>query len=197
MSINSFLKRMEPPEGWKTYVVILLGIGTGLLIWIFHISRAPSYLSDKPDTCTNCHIMTPQYVTWSHSSHREHAHCNDCHVPHNNALNKYYFKAKDGLRHATIFTLRKEPQVIFIKDEGKEVVQENCVRCHSNLLTDSKLLMKTAEYQHFRTERKCWECHREVPHGRVNSLSSTPNARVPLPPSPVPDWLKPSNKSKN
>jgi cytochrome c nitrite reductase small subunit len=134
--------------------------------------------------------MTPQYVTWSHSSHREHAHCNDCHVPHNNFLTKYYFKAKDGMRHATIFTLRKEPQVIFIKEEGKEVVQENCVRCHTKLLTDSKLLAKTTEYQHFRTERKCWECHREVPHGTVKSLSSTPHARVPVPQSPVPGWLK-------
>ena len=112
-------------------------------------------------------------------------------------MNKYYFKARDGLRHATIFTLRKEPQVIFIKEEGKEVVQENCVRCHSNLLTDSKLFAKTDEFQHLRMERRCWECHREVPHGTVNSLSSTPHARVPLPPSPVPAWLKKkSNKNR-
>jgi cytochrome c nitrite reductase small subunit len=39
-------------------------------------------------------------------------------------------------------------------------------------------------------ERLCWECHRETPHGRVNSLSSVPYARVPLPESPVPDWIK-------
>jgi cytochrome c nitrite reductase small subunit len=110
-------------------------------------------------------------------------------VPHNNVVNKYYFKAKDGLRHATIFTLRREPQVIFIKEEGQEAVQQNCVRCHSQLITDSKLLMKTSGFQHYRTDRKCTECHREVPHGRVNSLSSTPNARVPLPASPVPQWL--------
>lgn len=184
------LKKLKPPGRWKLPVLILLGIMIGLGFFVFHISRMPSYLSDKPETCTNCHIMTPQYATWSHSSHREHAHCNDCHVPHNNVFNKYFFKAKDGMRHATIFTLRREPQVIFIKEEGKEVVQDNCVRCHTKLLTDSKLLMKTAEYQHFRMERKCWECHREVPHGRVNSLSSTPNARAPLPPSPVPKWLK-------
>lgn len=196
MSLKNFLKSLEPPAGWKNYVLVLTAIGTGLIIWTLHISRFPSYLSDKPETCTNCHIMAPQYVTWSHSSHREHAHCNDCHVPHNNAVNKYYFKAKDGLRHATIFTLRKEPQVIFIKNEGKEVVQDNCVRCHVNLLTDSQLLMKTAEYQHFRTDRKCWECHREVPHGTVNSLSSTPNARVPLPESPVPEWLNSITNTK-
>jgi len=190
MGLKSFLKRINPPGKWKVAVIIIVGAGFGIAFFVFHISRAPSYLSDKPETCTNCHIMAPQYATWSHSSHREHAHCNDCHVPHNNIANKYFFKAKDGLRHATVFTLRNEPQVILIRHEGREVVQDNCVRCHSKLLADGKLLMRTAEYQHYRTERKCWECHREVPHGRVNSLSSTPNARVPLPPSPVPSWMK-------
>ncbi|MNY80431.1 hypothetical protein D3C86_2214630 [compost metagenome] len=46
----------------------------------------------------------------------------------------------------------------------------------------------------------CWDCHREVPHGRVNSLSAAPNARVPVPESPIPDWLKKQteeNKDKN
>jgi len=179
-----------PPGKWKIPVILLTGIFAGLGIYIFHLSNAPSYLSDRPETCVNCHIMTPQYATWSHSSHRENAHCNDCHVPHNNAVNKYYFKAKDGLRHATVFTLRNEPQVIFIKEEGKAVVHDNCIRCHSTLLTDSKLLMKTTDFHHSRMERDCMECHREVPHGRVNSLSSAPHARVPLPSSPVPDWLK-------
>ncbi len=183
------LKKILPPGKWKVPVLLLAGIFTGLAVYIFQLSNAPSYLSDRPETCVNCHIMTPQYATWSHSAHRENAHCNDCHVPHNNFVNKYYFKAKDGLRHATVFTLRNEPQVIFIKEEGKEVVHDNCIRCHSALVTDSKLLMKTESYHHYRMERSCTECHREVPHGRVNSLSSTPNARVPLPPSPVPDWL--------
>lgn len=185
-----WVKKFAPPQKWRIPVLLVSGIFFGLLIYVFHLSNAPSYLSDKPETCVNCHIMTPQYATWSHSSHRENAHCNDCHVPHNNAVNKYYFKAKDGLRHATVFTLRNEPQVIFIKEEGKEVVQNNCIRCHSYLLTDSKVLRRTAEVHHFRMERSCVECHREVPHGTVNSLSSTPHARVPLPPSPVPEWLK-------
>ena len=189
--------KLIPPPNWKVPVLILLGIMAGLAFFTLHLSRAPSYLSDEPEACVNCHIMAPQYATWSHSSHREHAHCNDCHVPHNNFLNKYYFKAKDGLRHATVFTLRNEPQVIFIKEEGAEVVQDNCVRCHSGLLADDRILLRTGRFHHYRTERSCVECHREVPHGRVNSLSSTPNARVPLPPSPVPDWLKPFTKQEN
>lgn len=187
---NRFLEKLRPPVEWKNPVIFILAVFSGLLFFLLYISNAPSYLSDKPETCVNCHIMAPQYATWSHSSHREHTHCNDCHVPHNNVLNKYYFKAKDGLRHATVFTLRNEPQVIFIKSEGREVVQDNCVRCHTDLITDGHLLQRTKEFHHFRTEKNCWECHREVPHGRVNSLSSTPEAMVPLPESPVPDWLK-------
>jgi cytochrome c nitrite reductase small subunit len=190
MNLRWFHKTFGPPENWKLSAILLSGIIAGLFVYIFHISKAHSYLSDKPETCVNCHIMAPQYATWNHSAHREVANCNDCHVPHNNAFNKYFFKAKDGLRHATMFTLRKEPQVIFIHEPGQKVVQNNCIRCHSNKITNSRVLARTDEYHTHRTDRKCWECHRTTPHGRVNSLSSVPNARVPVPESPVPDWLK-------
>lgn len=40
------------------------------------------------------------------------------------------------------------------------------------------------------SEKRCWDCHRNVPHGGSNSLSSTPHALVPFPDSPVPQWLK-------
>ena len=138
--------------------------------------------------------MAPQYATWNHSSHREVAHCNDCHVPHNNFVNKYYFKAKDGLRHASIYTLRREPQVIFIHEAGQEVVHNNCIRCHDKVLIDPKMGSINPDHIPHRTDRKCWDCHRETPHGRVNSISSVPNARVPLPESPVPDWIGKASK---
>lgn len=184
------LKKIIPPDRWKFPVLIIGAIFTGLFLFSFYISNAPSYLGDKPETCVNCHIMSPQYATWYHSSHREKTNCNECHVPHNNVLNKYFFKAKDGLRHATIFTLRLEPQVIFIKEAGREVVHKNCIRCHNDLLTDSRLLAYNRETHSFRMDRKCWECHRETPHGRVNSLSSVPYARVPLPGPVTPSWLR-------
>lgn len=193
----NLLKRFIPPDRWKFPVLIVSALFTGLFLFAFYISNAPSYLGDKSETCVNCHIMAPQYATWYHSSHREKTNCNECHVPHNNVFNKYFFKAKDGLRHATIFTLRKEPQVIFIKDAGREVVHKNCIRCHKELLTDSRLLNYNTQTHESRMDRKCWECHRETPHGRVNSLSSVPNARVPLPGSVVPDWLKRFTENRN
>ncbi len=184
------IKKYLPPRKWKIPVLFVSAIFIGLAIFTIYISKAHSYLSDNPETCTNCHIMAPQYATWGHSSHREWTNCNDCHVPHNNIFNHYFFKAKDGLRHATVFTLRNEPQVIFIKEEGSKAVHRNCIRCHSDLLIDPKLSAWVDGHDAHRTDRKCWECHREVPHGRVNSLSSVPDARVPLPQNPVPGWLR-------
>jgi cytochrome c nitrite reductase small subunit len=105
-------------------------------------------------------------------------------------VNHYYFKGKDGLRHATIFTLRTEPQVIQIKEDGAAAVQKNCIRCHTNTITDPKLSRPEFMHNNLRMERKCWECHRETPHGKVKGLSTTPYALIPLPGSPVPSWLK-------
>ena len=188
--IKKITKIFIPPKNWKLPVIIVLGIFIGLTSYSVYISKVWSYASDKPETCINCHIMTPQYATWNHSSHREVTNCNDCHVPHNNIFNKYYFKAKDGLNHATLYTMRAERQVITIGNAGSNVVKNNCIRCHSYLLDQSKIISQTkGNYQVHNTERNCWECHREVPHSKIRSLSSTPNAKVPLLESPVPKWL--------
>ena len=154
-----------------------------------------AYLGDDPRTCINCHVMTPQYVTWEHSSHREVATCNDCHVPHNNVVNKYYFKAKDGLYHATIYTLRKEPQAIKMKEASAGAVQNNCIRCHMPQVTDAKMASWVDDHVQSRTDRTCWECHRQTPHGRVRSLSSTgfQIERLPIRDQQqifVPEWLE-------
>ena len=138
-----FLKIILPPKQWQFIVAIAAGIFFGLTAYILYVSNAVSYMSDDPKTCINCHVMNTEYVSWTKSSHRENATCNDCHVPQNNFINKYYFKAKDGLRHATMFTLRQEPQVIVIKEEGSKVVQKNCIRCHNDLITDNKIIAKT------------------------------------------------------
>ena len=58
-----------PPPGWKTPVIILLGIIAGLALHIFYVSNAVSYLSNDPETCINCHVMYPQYATWERGSH--------------------------------------------------------------------------------------------------------------------------------
>ena len=91
--MSGLFRKLAPPGKWRIPVIVVSGILVGLFLYLGRISRVASYLSDNPSTCMNCHIMAPQYATWSHSAHRELTNCNDCHVPHNNVLNKYYFKA--------------------------------------------------------------------------------------------------------
>lgn len=190
-----FLDNIAPPGKWKTPVSILLGIISGLGLFIFHISNASSYLSDEPETCINCHVMSPHFSSWSHSSHRERATCNDCHVPHENIFVKYLFKASDGMRHATIFTLKAEPQVIKIKSEGISVVQRNCLRCHYPQVAPVSAVNVTGKNYLHGEGKLCWGCHREVPHGMLRSEASSTNALIPTVKPLVPEWIK--NDKKN
>jgi cytochrome c nitrite reductase small subunit len=189
------LRALIPPKKWQLVVVVLLGVIAGLGMFIMRESNAVSYLGDDPKTCVNCHVMTTQYTTWQNSSHSNVASCNDCHVPHDNFVKKYAFKAKDGLYHATIFTMRAEPEVITMHKPGQEVVQQNCIRCHSPQVTDAKASSWIEGHYENRTDRTCWDCHREVPHGRVRSLS-TVNISLDKPSEKeaqeaiVPEWIK-------
>jgi cytochrome c nitrite reductase small subunit len=169
---------------WRPWVYGVGGAFAGLGVLLVYVSNATSYLSDDPKACINCHIMTPQYATWERSSHARVTNCNDCHVPHDSIVRKYMFKAKDGMRHSAMFTLRMEPQVIKAIPESKEVIQANCIRCHSQSIAWAKAPM------HSDWKRACTDCHREVPHGRVHSLNSTPNAAVPGLSPVTPGWFR-------
>lgn len=195
--MKKLIDKIKPPPQWRFSVLFSLGILVGLIAFILHISRATSYLSDDPAACINCHVMVPQFATWERSSHGRVTICNDCHVPQDNIVSKYFFKASDGLRHSFMFTFRLEPQVIQIKQAGKNAVQQNCIRCHSNVIHPISLRAISNQKIQEEGDGYCWDCHREVPHGRVNSLSSTPYARVPVLTSPVPDWIEKSLKQKN
>ncbi|WP_163379994.1 cytochrome c nitrite reductase small subunit [Cyclobacterium sp. SYSU L10401] len=198
-----FRYSLVPPHKWRPAATILLAAIFGLGIYLLKLSNAASYLSDDPQACVNCHIMTPQYITWNHSSHREVAHCNDCHVPHDNIANKYFFKAKDGLYHASVFTMRAEPEVIKALGPSIRVIQNNCIRCHEDQVTDAKMVGFVESHKEKRTDRTCWECHRDVPHGRVKSLSATGHqiepirAHAPADLEIIPEWLKESMQEKN
>lgn len=190
LKIRDLINYIVPPSSWRFSVIIVLGIITGITIHILNISNATSYLSDDPQTCVNCHVMYPEYATWKNGSHGRVTTCNDCHVPQDNIFRKYLFKASDGLRHASMFTFRMEPQVIRIKSMGRNAVQENCIRCHANYLHPVSLRAIGAKGIQDDTERVCWDCHRETPHGKVHSLTSSPNIIRPELGPVIPAWIK-------
>ncbi|MBP3828549.1 MAG: cytochrome c nitrite reductase small subunit [Prevotella sp.] len=178
----------------KVGLLVLAGVLVGLGAMFMYLLRAHTYfIGDNPSACVNCHIMTPYYATWSHSSHGRDATCNDCHVPHQNMVMKYGFKAMDGLKHTAYFVAHSERQAIMAETMSAEVIMDNCIRCHTQL---NQEFVKTGRIDYMMAKRgegkACWDCHRNVPHGGMNSLMATPNAEAvtPLPPSPVPQWLQ-------
>lgn len=187
--VKKLAEKYAPTKGYRIGYTLLFGIFFGLSCLGIYLSKVYSYLSDSPSACVNCHIMTPHYATWEHSSHRERTTCNDCHIPQDNSLRTIWFKINDGLRHATIFTLGIYPQVIRIHKGGASVVQGNCLRCHSFQVNPVSISQITYDQFKAGKGKLCWDCHREVPHGRVSSQASTPFARVPQMGPSLPNWL--------
>ncbi len=191
MKIFRFVSGLLSSGRRKIFAIVTCGVLCGGAALFLHLLRAHTYLGDEPASCVNCHIMAPYYATWFHSSHSRDATCNDCHVPADNPLKKWAFKGKDGMRHVSAFLVGGEPFVMQAHEESSRVIMDNCIRCHTQLNTEFVSTGKM-DYMTARSGegKACWDCHRDVPHGGKNSLSSTPAALVPYPPSPVPEWLR-------
>lgn len=144
--------------------------------YLVHASQALSYLSKDPKACINCHVMNTQYATWQHSSHAQRATCIECHLPTDDVVDKYMAKARDGWNHSVAFTLNTFGQTIEISEDGAARVQANCISCHAQLTQN--IIVNQERYHDFSgivaPERKCWDCHRDVPHGKARSLATTP-----------------------
>ncbi|WP_419784107.1 cytochrome c nitrite reductase small subunit [Maridesulfovibrio sp.] len=145
-------------------------------VYLVKESKATSYLSKDSTACINCHVMESYYVSWQHSSHAQRATCVECHLPTENYVDKYASKTRDGWNHSVAFTLDTYGKRMLITEDGARRVQENCIRCHSSF---SKTLIKNVDRYHaFDGEslgkRKCWDCHRYVPHGKVRSIDAAP-----------------------
>ncbi|MGP1580113.1 MAG: cytochrome c nitrite reductase small subunit [Wolinella sp.] len=156
----------------------LFVIALGLFVYLVNASKAFSYLSSDPKACINCHVMNPQYATWQHSSHARDVTCVECHLPTDDFIAKYVAKARDGWNHSVAFTLGTYNHSIKISEDGAKRVQKNCISCHASL--SSTLISNAEKYHDFSdpkgaSERMCWECHKSVPHGKVRSLTTTPN----------------------
>ena len=175
------LKFLQPRLRFAAFLMLGMFVGLGLLL--AHVSRATSYMVDSPETCMNCHVMTDAYVSWKHSSHSRQTTCNGCHVPHTSLQREYTFKAQDGLRHAGVFALRMEPQSIKLSHGAVSVVQENCVHCHEQRVSE------VSACRLVENDFRCWDCHREVVHGRQHGLSASPDTFRPDLPSIMPQWL--------
>lgn len=130
-------------------------IGMGL--FTFGYARGSSYLTDRPEACANCHVMSGQYEGWMRSSHRKVAVCNDCHTPPGIAA-KYGTKALNGFFHSLAFTTGRFPDDIRITSRNMRVTQSACLKCHGDLTAAIRMGRGPASVP------DCIRCHEHVGH---------------------------------
>jgi len=145
-------------------VAVMLGAVLGLGGYTFHYADGDSYLSSDPKACANCHIMNSQYDSWQKASHHTVATCVECHLPAD-FIGKYIAKGVNGYHHSKGFTLQDFDEPIWIKPANSKILQDNCVRCHTDLLHD-QLAGATTDADAIR----CVHCHSDVGHGEKAGL---------------------------
>jgi cytochrome c nitrite reductase small subunit len=141
---------------WVTMSAVL-GSVLGIGLYTLSYAQGLSYLGNDPSACVNCHIMRDVYDGWNHSSHRSVATCNDCHVPHSFPA-KYIAKGLNGWHHSVAFTTDNFAEPIRIKRGNKEILQQNCLYCHGELVDP---LIQHGDGNSF----DCTRCHGRVGHG--------------------------------
>lgn len=137
---------------------VLVGTAIGLGGFTVAYSEAPSYLGSDPKTCTNCHVMQPQYDAWQKGVHANVATCDECHLPHGNLARRYAVQMEDGVRHSTKFTTGDFPTNIVIRDSSREIVDGACLSCHGDLTAQMNTDPVTGD------TISCSRCHASVGH---------------------------------
>jgi cytochrome c nitrite reductase small subunit len=138
---------------------IALGVLGGLGAFTFGYGDGTAYLRNDPASCANCHVMQGQYDSWTHSSHRSVATCNDCHLPHQ-FLGKWLTKADNGFFHSLAFTTDDFHEPIQIKDRNRRVTQGACLHCHSSYVNHMLPAERGGDML------RCIHCHADVGHSR-------------------------------
>jgi cytochrome c nitrite reductase small subunit len=151
-----YLVALFPFWGWLCLAGLAGGLA-GLGGFTFSYAQGFSYLSNDPRACANCHIMRDVYDGWNHGTHKAVATCNDCHVPHSPVVAKYAVKALDGFKHSAAFTLGGFPEPIQITPFDRQIVQHNCISCHSDMVS-------MISHDGGPDPTDCLRCHRDVGH---------------------------------
>ena len=148
----------------RVLLAVAIGVPLGLGLFTMHYAGGTSYLSSNPAACANCHIMNNRYDSWQKASHHGVATCVDCHLPAS-GIEKYWAKAVNGYNHSKAFTFQDFHEPIRINEANQQILQENCLRCHSGLVHET---MVGAAGNHDAV--RCTHCHRSVGHGAFVGL---------------------------
>lgn len=144
----------------KRNFAILAGVG---ICAIFFLLLGPPQVlarSESPTFCSGCHVMEAEFEAWSHAGAHRRKLCVDCHLPNENLALHYLWKSLDGIKDVLVFYSGSVSEQIKLSSHGAEVLQANCIRCHSSTVAL------------INPERKCWECHRRLMHKRSGAIAT-------------------------
>ena len=153
-------KKRAPHLRQAISILATVAVGMAIGVGVFGIgySELPSYFSTDPQNCANCHVMQSHYDAWSYGSHRAVATCDDCHLPHNNPVNRLLVQAEDGMLHGYKFTTGDYPKNIVIRESSLAVANEACLHCHGVMTSSMRASMPADE------TITCTHCHQNIGH---------------------------------
>lgn len=151
------VKDMVGVSALTLVLAAVIGAFLGLGTFTFTYGEGGSYYSSDPAVCTNCHIMQPHFDAWLKSSHHDVATCADCHLPHR-MPDKLVVKADNGFFHSWAFTFDNFHEPIRIKDRNLDLLNRNCLHCHSDIAGQ---LLRTETHSE---DVSCVRCHSQVGH---------------------------------
>lgn len=140
-------------------MVKLFKWGAALLVLGFVMMLAvkiPALGLSEAKFCGRCHAMDHQVSTYQRSSHAGEASCGDCHDPHGLVTGSMY-AAYTGSRDVYRVVTNTIPAEIRTTDLSKKVIQENCLRCHGDIMGDIGNTSQNGGVY-------CFHCHRNIVH---------------------------------
>jgi len=158
---SSWLQKfLRQPLLWAVLASVV-----ALAVFVF-VTDAPAYAGTASETCANCHVMDSMYENYYRAAHHAWAECADCHLPHQNPVTYYFETGRQGMHDVYVFGTGTTPEVIRLNENSMEIVQANCIRCHTEAV--ETIMTGVQPY-----ERSCWECHRAAAHGPRGAAAST------------------------
>jgi cytochrome c nitrite reductase small subunit len=146
----------------KTLVYVLIAAAIITVLGTFVAFGPPGLYarSESPEFCGSCHVLQPEYEAWFHSGAHHNIKCVDCHLPNNNLANHLFWKSVDGVKDSLAFHTGRVSETIRISAHGAAVVQNNCQRCHAEIISRVTL------------DRRCWDCHRRMTHRQTGAIET-------------------------
>ncbi|HOS96239.1 MAG TPA: NapC/NirT family cytochrome c [Deltaproteobacteria bacterium] len=132
-------------------------LAAGVVVGVVFCAAVVSgyHASGNPAFCTACHSMKDVGDTWGRSLHKQYA-CIECHLPDSNLVAQAAYKTRAGLNDLYHETLRSYPASLRLSDEGRGIVEGNCLRCHFSTVQNTFMASPGTA---------CLNCHRALIHG--------------------------------